>query len=211
MERRVVSRRARTPTPEPAAPASVPFVIRYVVDEAVPGFNGPWHLPMATNLDGAEPYVCDLAAQPALLRLPEKHQRRGILILHTLVRDALARGWAVTPLPVPTLDEPAPAYGPQLISIGAGEQLFKLRMRMLRRQSLAGHAPAATMEEIARAREEYERGEYADRRITDILRVELVRGRGMFKRLQDTKCGRAEEKLVYLPHAIAKSLAAESP
>lgn len=188
---------ARTHLARTAPPTTKPSVVAPGAPGPTPRPPKPRAVPLREQIRRPHPAVKEIVDRPA--RLPKFAVRRCQLILHTLVSEALARGWTVTPIPAKTgtrsWDGGTHTYYDMqsLLLIDAGHSPVGLRLEEVQRQ--VPHED--TKEEAARrAKGQYIYAPNFDLLATGKLRLHLLFGdRKQSSPIADTVTMLVEDKL----------------
>lgn len=154
--------------------------------------------------------VRELIEHKARLQVPADQQRRAIRILHSLVTEALRRGWSVTANPSTISQNPwngrktRVAPGPDLFWIDAGHKPAALRLRM--KQKRVAHVPTQKeRDDMVRFHwRSYPKYDYVS---TDLMRLEIRDRSSSALTLEDTASTSIEDKLLRAVLVIEKQSA----
>jgi hypothetical protein len=214
-------RATRNPTPSGSfthnGPREDAPVLAATTDEAAvalaeviqdPGrFSGVAELPIVAQIRRPHPAIRELLDHPNRIDLPAGIRRRAHLISHTLVGEAVRRGWKVIPVHSEMRDRWPSGQerswpSPDLLRIDAGEQELGIRFRVKTARSVH----AETVEEARRRN----RGEHVytpgyDYAPTDTLRLALYHGAHQLSSWDDKARTPVESSLLAVLDAIEAS------
>lgn len=111
-------------------------------------------VPTPSRIRRPHPAIRELMEHRKRLDVPTEQQRRALLILHALVREAIRRGWTVKANPSTyetdqwTGRRRSVSPGPDLFTVDAGDAPVSIRIRMKNKR--VDHVP--TQEELERAK-----------------------------------------------------------
>lgn len=156
-------------------------------------------IPMVVQIRKPHPAIRELVDHKTRLDVPADARQRALLILHALVREALQRGWTVTPVLSEVIRDSWTGSkhrrwpSAELFHIDAGHHATPIRLRM--RQRRIDHV--LTKKEIDEqeqwGRSYFPRYDYVP---TDYMRLEVDAGSYGSLVIEDTVATRIEDKLL---------------